>query len=549
MYVDTSKIKNGSKNYTRHLLRTSYRKDGKVLHRTIANISDCSDEEIEAIRLALKHKGDLTIVGAVTDEVEVKQGASFGAVWVIYQIAIRLGIAQALGNSKAGLLALWQVIARVIDQGSRLSAVRLAKRSACSEVLGLNSFDEDDLYYNLDWLEENQQKIEDLLYITRETSLQGIFLYDVTSSYLEGTQNELAAFGYNRDGKKGKRQIVIGLLCDADGNPLSIQVFKGNTQDPKTVANQVDKIKNRFNATDITFVGDRGMIKSQQVMDLNSEGYHYITAITKPQIKNLLNQGVFQMSLFDSELSEITDSNNIRYVLKRNPLRASELAANREEKLTRLTNQIKKENDYLKKHLRASPNLALKRIESQIQKLAISNWVSCSLKERELSLIINHDAKQEAASLDGCYALKTDLTQTLASKEVIHDRYKDLAKVEIAFRSSKTAHLEMRPVFLRLSNRTQAHAFVVMLAYAIIKHLDECWKNLDITVNEGIDALSSLCLCDVNVNNTLVANTIQVPRDDLAQLLQAANLKLPIAMPAAISNVSTRTKLQDRRKH
>src|ERR671930_716469 len=262
MYIDTSRITRGGKTYTRHLLRESYRANGRVLHRTIANISHCSAAEIEALRLALRHKEALEHLGTIQDAITLKQGASFGAVWTVYHIARRLEIEKALGTTREGKLALWQVIARVLDQGSRLSAVRLAMSHAACDVLGLGPFDEDALYENLDWLAHRQAAVEDTLFARcTKTKSVSLFLYDVTSSYVEGTHNELAAFGYNRDGKKGKRQIVSGLRCDEDGHPVSIAVFPGNTHDPHTFAAQLAKVKARFGVTDITFVGDRGMIK------------------------------------------------------------------------------------------------------------------------------------------------------------------------------------------------------------------------------------------------------------------------------------------------
>src|SRR5438128_5177676 len=306
MYVDTSHITRGGKTYTRNLLRESYRANGKVLHRTIANLSQCSAAEIEAIRLALRHKQDLENLGTVQDAVTLKQGVSFGAVWTVYHVARRLGIDKALGTTREGKLALWQVMARVIDQGSRLSAVRLAMSHAACDVLGLDTFDEDALYENLDWLAGAQARIEDRLFVQRtKTTPVSLFLYDVTSSYVEGTHNALAAFGYNRDGKKGKRQIVIGLLCDEDGHPVSIEVFPGNTQDPQTFAGQITKVNARFGVHEIIFVGDRGMIKGQHIAGLAQQGLHDITASKKPQIEKLLRQGTLQMDLFDQELAEV----------------------------------------------------------------------------------------------------------------------------------------------------------------------------------------------------------------------------------------------------
>ena len=299
----------------------------------------CSDREIEAIKLALRHKDDLENLKPLSESVSLHQGLSVGAVAAVYAIARELGIPDALGHTRDGKLALWQVIARVVDQGSRLSAVHLATHHAACEITGLGAFNEDDLYANLDWLAEKQSAIEDRLFRRLHADGKpGLYLYDVTSSYLEGTHNVLAAFGYNRDGKNGKLQIVIGLLCNADGEPLSIEVFAGNTSDPTTVASQIAKAAGRFGAGpgDVTFVGDRGMLKSRQVEDVTQHGFHYITAITKPQILTLLDRGVIQMNLFDQELAEVADNEGVRYIIRRNPDRVAAMRATRDDKLASL---------------------------------------------------------------------------------------------------------------------------------------------------------------------------------------------------------------------
>ena len=335
--------------YTCYLLRETYRQDGKVKHRTIANLSGCSAQEIEAIRLALKHKDELTQpLSLPQQDIDLRQGLSVGAVWLVYAMSKQLGMAQALGPTRQGKLALWQVIARVLDQGSRLSAVRLAGSHAACDILDLERFNEDDLYANLDWLAEHQGQIEDRLFKSlHPKQTPGLYLYDVTSSYLEGTQNELGAFGYNRDGKKGKRQIVIGLLCNDLGQPLSIEVFTGNTSDVKTLASQIRKATDRFGGGQVTFVGDRGMIKGPQIADLAEEGFHYITALTQSQIDKLLSQGVLQMSLFDQPLAEVQADEGMRYILRRacrqagrNPVRAEEVRQTRSQKLSSLRRRL-----------------------------------------------------------------------------------------------------------------------------------------------------------------------------------------------------------------
>ncbi len=304
MYIDTSKTKRGNKTYTRNLLRTSYREDGKVKHKTVLNLSICSQEEIDAIKLALKHKGNLKKLFSIED-VKTVLGKSIGAVWAMKFLAERTHVSKSLGNTAQAKLALLQVITRVIDQGSRLSAVRFAKRHAICEILGIKKLDEDDLYENLAWLAYKQEEIEKKLFVNRFPGKKPtLFLYDVTSSYLEGNENEFADWGYNRDKKKGKKQIVVGLLTGPDGLPVAVRVFAGNTVDTKTVAEQVRILAKNFGVKDVTLVGDRGMLKGPQVAELPDD-FRYVTAISKPQIRKKLNDKIFQYELFTKKVSEI----------------------------------------------------------------------------------------------------------------------------------------------------------------------------------------------------------------------------------------------------
>lgn len=549
MYVDASTVRRGNKTYTRYLLRESFRQEGKVKHRTLANLSQCSAAEIEAIRLALSHKHALTELGTVQEAVQLRQGASVGAVALLYALAQRIGLSQALGPGREASLALWQVIARVIDQGSRLSAVRLARRHCALELLGLARFDENDLYANLDWLCEHQQAIEQRLFDQQpREGNAGLFLYDVTSSYLEGEHNELAAFGYNRDGKKAKRQIVIGLLCDAQGTPLCIEVFEGNTQDPKSFVPQVSKVAARFGAQDVTFVGDRGMIKSAQIAALAEHGAHYITAFTKAQIERLLKRGTFQIGLFDDALAEVQEHGGVRYVLRRNGQRAQQMADTRQDKYRVLAQAVKSQNAYLAEHPRAKAEVALRKLQAQALKLGVNSWLSIEQKERILSLVEDGEALANASRLDGCYVLKTDLPASRASKQIVHQRYKDLAQVEWAFRCANTVQLEMRPIYVRRATRTRGHALVVMLAYRLVQELAQRWRQLDLTVQEGIDMLASLCLVEVCVNGQVPFNEIPQPSEDIQALLDAAGVRLPSALPGKQRSVSTKAKLQNRRK-
>jgi hypothetical protein len=365
----------------------------------------------------------------------------------------------------------------------------------------------------------------------------------VTSSYLEGACNELAAFGYNRDGKKGKRQVVIGLLCDGVGRPLSIEVFAGNTQDAATLASQVRKVAQRFGGGEVTFVGDRGMIKGKQVEDLAEHGFHYITAITKPQIESLLKAGVLQMELFDQELAEVLSDAGPRYVLRRNPVRAAETRASRQDKLKVVQAEADRQNVYLAEHSRARVEVAMVKVSRRCEKLRIGPWVQPAVCGRVIALQIDQPALAEEEKLDGCYVLKTDVSVALADAQTVHGRYKDLALVEWAFRTSKTVELEMRPIHVRLAGRTRGHALVVMLAYRIAQELAARWRDIDATVQEGLDELTTLCATELLVNGRPRCNCIPQPRESLRRLLAAAAVRLPEALPCKAVRVATRRKL------
>ena len=554
MHIDSSTYTTpDGRTYTRHLLRESYRSGGKVLKRTLANLSHLEPERLEALRLALAHKGPVCELANVSVELELRQGASVAAVLTVLETARRLGIVEALGGGEEGRRALWQVLARCLEQGSRLSAVRLARRLEADRLLGLGPFDEDDLYANLDWLCAQQDRIEDRLFAhrCRERPAPRLFLYDVTSSYLEGVCNELGAFGYNRDGKRGRKQVVAGLLTDEDGWPLSIEVFRGNTQDPATVASQIAKLSHRFGGGEVTLVGDRGMLKSREVQNLTTAGMHYITAITRPQIESLLKRGVLQLGLFDQTLAEVTDEDSRRYVLHRNPVQAEVCAARRADPLATWQRQVDRANTYLAKHPRACPQKACQRLTALATRLRLQTWTSLEVKGRTLQPVIDEQAHAEAAKLDGCYALITDLTAAQASKELIDARYHDLAQVERVFRTAKTALREMRPVYVRLESRTRGHALVVMLAYMLARSLGDCWRALDLTVEEGLEELKELCTTRVWVRGRLAFTAVPQPRDSTQALLAAAGIDLSAMLPRAGrlgAAANTRRKLPSQRR-
>lgn len=546
MYIDVSKSVQRGKTYYRQLLRESYREDGKIKHRTLANLSSLPDRVIAAMKLALKHKDDLSALVNVTN-IETVQGMRIGAVFCLQAIAVRLGLVKALGTDRPGKLALWQVLARLIDQGSRLSAVRLAESHGVCDILGLDTFHEDHLYDNLFWLSENQEMIEKRLFKQRYGAAPPrLFLYDVTSSYLEGTCNAFGAFGYNRDGKKGKQQIVVGLLADSEGVPVSVRVFEGNTQDVKTVGDQISVLVKRFGVEEVIFVGDRGMLKQPQLNLLEDHRFHYITAITKTHIRKLLKDGVFQMELFDEDLGEI-ESEGIRYVFRRNPQRAEEISTNRDDKLNKLQKLVDQKNVYLAGHGRSKAEIAVNKVVAYARKLKLQDWMEVGVDERRLTLQFNRQACDEASRLDGCYVIKTDLPTGDIPAGMIHDRYKDLAQVEWAFRTFKQGHLDIHPTFVQTEASTKGHVFVIMLAYLLERELYRCWQNLDITVAEGIDELGSLRGVDITIGD-VTCQKVPRPVGLSEKLLQAAGVRLPDVLPLRLIHVATRKKLTDGRK-
>jgi transposase len=550
MYLDRSKTTTNGKTYHRVLLRQSFRQNGKVKHRTVANLSACSHQELQAIELAFKHKHDLdSLQPTDPGPLHLRQGLSFGAVWALHHLAERIGLAEVLGFERQGKLALWQVLARAIQPGSRLSAVRLAASHAACDVLQLDPFNEEQLYPNLAWLAQNQARIEKELFRSlHPNGCPDLFLYDVTSSYLEGDHNALAAWGYNRDGKPGKKQIVIGLLCDGQGRALSIEVFVGNTGDPKTVGSQIQKVLERFGGKGVTFVGDRGMLKGPQIKELGQEHFHYITAISKPQIESLLNKKVFPMELFDATLSEVASiPEKVRYILRRNPQRALETQHSRQSKQDSLAKLLQEKNSYLAQKPNARVKVALKAVRARAAQLKIDEWLSLKAKGRQLVLTVDESALAEAKKLDGCYVIKTDLLGDWATTQAVHDRYKDLALVEQNFRTSKTVELEMRPVHVRLEASTRGHVLVVMLAHRLIQELQQCWAGENLTVQEAINELSSLCVTEVVVNGTVKDQLVPEGRTKVKRLLELAKVEMPKKLRYTGSTVATRKHLKESR--
>jgi transposase len=313
------------------------------------------------------------------------------------------------------------------------------------------------------------------------------------------------------------------------------------------MGDQIKKVAEEFGCQQVTMVGDRGMIKSGQIEDLGITGFNYITGITKPQIRSMIKKKVIQLGLFDEKVCEV-EHEGVRYILRRNPIRAAELAGSRRERIDKAVSYAQEQNQYLADHPKADQHVAIKRVWEKESRLKVSDFLHTTAADRVITVRVYEEYLSEIAELDGCYVLKTDLPADVASVEIIHNRYKDLSQVETAFRTMKTGHLEMRPIYVRKESRTRAHAFVVMLAYRLFLKLKQAWRNLDITVEEGLKRLSTHCTIENLVNGQVSFLSVPAPRQSISDLYGALNIKPPITLPKRSANVATKTKLTKRRK-
>ena len=521
------------------LLRESYRDGGTVKTRTLANLTHWPTVRVDALKRCLRGDFDKT-----EDDGAPVSDRIFGVLFILKDLAHRMGIVSALGQTRVAKLALFLVLARVAHQGSRLSAVRWAADHAVAEVLGLAAFDEEDLYEALDWLATKQETIEKRLYrayVQRAGQPPVLVLYDVTSSYFEGDKNELAAYGYNRDGKKGKKQIVIGLLTGPEGEPLAVTVFKGNTPDPTTVATQIAIVKTRFTIAEVVFVGDRGMVKTTGKAALTEQGLRYITALTDPQIRKLLQKDVLQLNLFDETAQEV-EAGTRRLILRRNEAVRHKEATRRQDKLDKLHRLVAERNAFVHEAKRATPEAGLRKLTQWATTHKLTAFLTLALQDTQLTVEIDEAKQADAALLDGCYVLETDVGQAMMDASTVDARYRDLQQVERDFRTMKTGLLAMRPIFVRKATRTRGHVFAAMLALKVARNAERKLKAAlgttkhraqALTLGDALGALSRLCFQRYEIAGQEV---LQLSRPDSRQtaILTALGIKPPVTtMPSS----------------
>jgi transposase len=462
------------------LLRESSRLDGKIVKRTLANLSSWPASQIDALRRVLKRES----LVAPSDAFQILRSSPHGHVAAVLGTLRRLGLEPILSRSRCPErdLVVAMIVARILEPSSKLATARgfhpETVTSSLAAVLGLDqAVDETQLYRSLDWLLERQQSIEKAL-AKRCLSAGSLILYDVSSTYFEGRHCPLAHFGHSRDERSGNLQIVFGLLTNAEGCPVAVEVFVGNTGDPTTVASQVSKVRERFHLKQIVLVGDRGMLTSARIReDLQpQEGLQWISALKSIQIQQLVQGGALQLSLFDQhDLAEIQHPSypGERLIACRNPLLAEERSRKRSELLEATEKQLKKIEEATqrkKKPLRGRKEIGL----------AVGKILGRYKMGKHFSLFIEDDGfrceRKQAniereAALDGIYVIRTSVPAEALSSEHVVGHYKRLSNVERAFRSLKSVDLKIRPIYHHLADRVRAHVFLCMLSYYVEWHM------------------------------------------------------------------------------
>jgi len=483
------------------LLRESYREAGKVKKRTLLNLSNWPHERIAGFKALLKGG---TVIPKELDAITIIRSLPHGHVDAALGTARKIGLDRLLGpdGNRCRDLVLALVVGRMLDPSSKLAAARALSpdtaTSSLGEQLGLGMVDEDELYSALDWLTVRQPAIEAAL-AKRHFTGGTLVLYDVSSSYLEGRCCPLAQFGYSRDRKRGKRQIVYGLLCAPDGCPVAIEVFAGSTADPTTLTSQVTKLKARFSLDHVVLVGDRGLITQARISeDIKSAGLDWITALRAPAIKVLCEAGALQMSLFDDrDMAAITspDFPGERLIVCRNRALAAERARKREDllaaterDLARLAAAVTRK----RQPLRGTAEIALE-VGAVLDKHKMAKHFALDITDTRLGFARKTEEIAAEATLDGIYVVRTSLPATALDDTATVRSYKSLSLVERAFRCIKTVDLQVRPVYHWLADRVRAHVFLCMLAYYLEWHMRQRLAPMlyDDTDKEAAEALRS----------------------------------------------------------
>lgn len=485
VHVVTTKRKVGNKVYCNHLLRHSYREGNQVKSRTVANLSSLPDHLVEVLRLGLRGEA----VGPAAGQMELADARPHGHVAAVVGTMLGLGFDRlfATRKSREKDLALALVAGRVLHPGSKLSLSRLldegSRSSTLAQVLGVEGADENELYGAMDWLLARQGKIEDAL-AKHHLGNGCLVLYDVSSSYFEGKRCPLARYGYSRDKRGDRLQITYGLLCNAEGCPVAVEVFEGNTNDHQTVASQIEKLKGRFGLSHVVLVGDRGMVSETTIRaELEPLGLDWVTALKESTVRRLADAKVLTPSLFDTDrMAEIQhpDFPGERLVACFNPFTQERSLARREDLLQateRLLRQVGDATRRKTKPLQGQGEIGMAAGKA-LAKTGMGKYFRISIGEDWIRWGRKETVIAQEAALDGVYVIRTKVPAEQMSAAQAKAAYQSLSKVERAFRSLKGVDLQVRPIHHRLEDRVRAHVFLCMLAYHVEWHLRRAWEPL-----------------------------------------------------------------------
>jgi Transposase DDE domain len=487
MHVETSRshqvLKDGTERvYERHLLRRSYRDGGKVRKETLANLSHLPEEAIEAVRLALSGK---TVIDAGAS-LEVTRSLPHGHIAAVHAMARALGFPALLGPPcRERDLAYALIVSRVARPASKLSTIGWWADVTLGHDLSVAGASTDEVYAAMDWLTARQDSIERQL-AARHLAAGGMALFDLSSSWMEGSHCELAAFGYSRDGRKGRAQIEYGLLTDPEGRPVAVRVFPGNTADPAAFTAALEAVRDTFGITDAVMVGDRGMITTARIRALKEHpGMAWVTCLRAPQIRKLAEDGgPLQMTLFDEQnLAEISspDYPGERLIACRNPVLAAERARKRQALLAATDTDLAKIKAAVDDGRLTDPDKIGLRAGKVIDKHKVAKHFTLHITPGAFSWTRNQAAIDAEAALDGIYVIRTPVPASQMDAPAVVTAYKNLSRVERDFRILKADDLDLRPIRHWLSDRVRGHVLICMLAAYLTWHLRKAWTPLTYT--------------------------------------------------------------------
>ncbi len=539
MFVEEIKKIQGGKKYKSVLVRESFREDGKVKHRTIANISKLPQEYIRQLKMQMKNEGGEFDLKDLKNGLNYEYGASF----VFKELAKNIGLEQAIFSRKTqwreDVMAM--ITGRILYQGSKLSLVNAFKDSALWELAGHIYGERPDVekncYQAMDELLSRKNRIEKKL-AKKHLENGCIILYDITNFWLEGEydNSDLACYGNPKGGKRGYKQIALGLLTNNEGCPVGVEVFKGNTSDQTTVVNQLKKISEKYGIEHAIFTGDRGMLTQKRVDEIKETDFKIITALTHKEIKTVVEKENIQLDLFDQmNITEIIDSKdkNTRYMLCKNDKQMLKERTSRQRMIDKVEQELTKKAAVKQKREIQKVSASVGRI---FEKYRIEKFFTWKVEEKgQLTWELKQEVIDREKELDGCYVIKTNAEKDLSKKDVVQS-YRNLQKVEQAFKNMKTIMLELRPVYHKTDERIKSHIFIVMLAYYIQWNAMQKLKPLFESDGKGkdqrwtfeivIQRLKSIQKIQSVILGNVVKTNISTPDEEQQQILDLLGVKL-----------------------